>query len=75
MLRDRLAERVPLLRVVDAELEGAEGDAAAAGGDVDAAHLDAVHHLVEALAGASPSTRPAGMRTSCRISSVVSTPL
>src|SRR5208282_5624139 len=46
-------ERVPPLRVVDGQLEGAQGDPAAAGGDVDPADLDAVHHLVEALAGAA----------------------
>ena len=46
----RLAERRALLGVRDRELERAGGDAARAGGDVDAADLDAVHHLVEALA-------------------------
>ena len=59
VLGDRLAEGVPLLRVGDAQLEGAQGDPAAAGGDVDPADLDAVHHLVEALAGA-PAEHPAG---------------
>jgi hypothetical protein len=53
VLGDRLAEGVPPLRVVDGQLEGAQGDPAAAGGDVDPADLDAVHHLVEALAGAA----------------------
>ena len=72
---DRLAEGVPLLRVGDAELEGAQGDPAAAGGDVDPADLDAVHHLVEALAGGPPSTRSAGIADVLRTSSVVSTPL
>src|SRR5690606_3831754 len=48
---DGLAERAALLGVADGEFEGAQGDAAAAGGDVDAADLDAVHHLVEAAAG------------------------
>ena len=47
---DLLAERLALLGVADAELEGAQRDATAAGGHVDAAHLDAVHHLVEAAA-------------------------
>ena len=50
VLRDRLAERLALLGVGDAELEGPVGDAARPRRDVDAAHLDAVHHLVEALA-------------------------
>jgi hypothetical protein len=50
VLGDRLAEGGALLGVLDGELEGADRDAAGAGGDVDAADLDAVHHLVEALA-------------------------
>src|SRR6476661_1983869 len=50
VLRDRLAEGLALLGVGDAELEGPVGDAAGTGRDVDAADLDAVHHLVEALA-------------------------
>ena len=51
MLGDLLAERLALLAVRDAQLEGASGQPARAGRDVDPAHLDAVHHLVEALAG------------------------
>ncbi len=42
-----------------AELEGAQRDAAAARGDVDPADLDAVHHLVETLAG-DAAEDPAG---------------
>ena len=49
MLGDRLAERLALLRVAQRELERALGDADAAGGDVDAADLERVHHLREAL--------------------------
>jgi hypothetical protein len=59
MLGDRLAEGVPLLGVADGQLEGAQGDAAAASGHVDPADLDAVHHLVEALAGPA-AEQPAG---------------
>ena len=51
VLGDLLAEGLPLLGVVDAELEGSLGEPARAGGDVDASDLDAVHHLVEATAG------------------------
>ena len=47
VLGDRLAEGLALLAVGDGQLEGAVGDAAGAGRDVDAADLDAVHHLVE----------------------------
>ena len=59
VLDDRLAEGVPDLRVGDAQLKGAEGDSAAAGGDVDPADLDPVHHLVEALAR-GPAENPVG---------------
>ena len=51
VLGDRLAEGLALLGVGDAELEPAPRQPARAGGDVDAADLDAVHHLEEALAG------------------------
>jgi hypothetical protein len=51
VLGDLLAEGLALLGVVDAELEGPHRQPAGPGGDVDAADLDAVHHLVEALAG------------------------
>jgi hypothetical protein len=59
---DALAERLPLLRVPDGELERAQRDPAAARGHVDPADLDAVHHLVEAAPGRPPSTAAAGMR-------------
>jgi hypothetical protein len=49
VLGDRLAERLALLRVAEPELERALGDADAAGGDVDPADLERVHHLREAL--------------------------
>jgi hypothetical protein len=52
VLGDRLAERLPLLRVAQRQLERAAGDADAAGGNVDAADLERVHHLREALAKA-----------------------
>ena len=51
MLRDRLAEGLAVLGVVDRELEGSNRDATGPGGDVDPPHLDAIHHLCEALAG------------------------
>ena len=76
VLGDLLAEGLALLGVGDAELEGPVGDAAAAGRDVDAADLDAVHHLVEALAGlAAEDLVGARSRWPSKISSVVSTPL
>src|SRR4051794_35218137 len=50
MLGDRLAEGLALLAVAQGELEGALGDADAAGGDIDATDLERVHHLHEALA-------------------------
>src|SRR5215211_5719858 len=52
VLGDRLAERLALLRVAQAQLERALRDADAAGGDVDPADLERVHHLGEALAEA-----------------------
>src|SRR5664280_1126933 len=51
VLGDLLAEGLALLGVLDAELEGPQPHPARTRGDVDAADLDAVHHLVEALAG------------------------
>src|SRR3954447_11057305 len=53
VLGDRLAERLALLGVLDRQLEGALGQADAAGGDVDAADLERVHHLREALVEAA----------------------
>src|SRR6185295_7054148 len=50
VLGDRLAEGLALLAVAEGELQGALGDADATGGDVDAADLERVHHLDEALA-------------------------
>src|SRR6476620_4929238 len=50
VLGDRLAEGLALLAVAEGELEGPLGDADAAGGDVDAADLERIHHLHEALA-------------------------
>src|SRR6476469_5160000 len=47
---DLLAEGLALLGVGDAELESPSRDTTSAGSDVDTADLDAVHHLVEALA-------------------------
>src|SRR3954447_20418304 len=47
---DRLAEGLPFLAVAEGELERPPADADAAGGDVDAADLQGVHHLHEALA-------------------------
>ena len=52
VLEDRLTEGLALLGVLDRELERADRDTAAAGGYVDPAYLDAVHHLVETLADA-----------------------
>jgi hypothetical protein len=49
---------------------------AGTGGDVDAADLDAVHHLVEALAGlAAEDLAGSRLVQSSITSSVVSTPL
>ena len=56
MLGDRLAEGPALLGIGHGQLEGADGHAARAGRDVDAANLDPVHHLIEAATAAS---RPA----------------
>src|SRR2546429_89900 len=50
MLGDLLAEGLALLRVAQRQLERALGDPHPAGGDVDAADLERVHHLDEALA-------------------------
>ena len=61
---DGLAERLALLGVGDGELEGPQRDAAAAGGHVDPAHLDPVHHLVEAPAGAAAEDPVAGTERS-----------
>src|SRR6476646_6102382 len=52
VLGDRLAEGLALLAVAEGQLERPLGDADAAGGDVDAADLERVHHLHEALADA-----------------------
>src|SRR6476661_7204028 len=49
---DRLAEGLALLAVAEGQLQGALGDADAAGGDVDATDLERVHHLHEAGADA-----------------------
>src|SRR6476659_3087863 len=49
---DRLAEGLPFLAVAERQLQGALGDSDAAGGDVDPADLERVHHLHEALAEA-----------------------
>src|SRR5205085_14590 len=46
---DRLAERFSLLGVAQRQLQRALGDTYAARGHVDAAHLQGVHHLGEAL--------------------------
>src|SRR4051812_35093422 len=46
---DRLAEGLSFLAVAEGELERALTDPDAAGGDVDAADLEGVHHLHEAL--------------------------
>src|SRR5690606_14666941 len=54
---DRLAEGAALLGVADGQLEGAQGDAAGAGGDVDPADLDAVHHVRETPAGFAAEDR------------------
>src|SRR4051794_20850359 len=50
VLGDRLAERLALLAVAQTELQRALRDPDAAGRDVDAADLQCVHHLAEALA-------------------------
>src|SRR5436190_15000755 len=50
VLGDRLAEGLALLAVAQRQLQGTLGDADAAGGDVDPANLERVHHLHEALA-------------------------
>ena len=50
VLRDRLAERLPLLRVADRLLEGACRDPDCARCDVDAAELDPTHEVAEAFA-------------------------
>src|SRR5919206_37357 len=48
VLGDRAPEGAALLGVAQRELERALRDAHAAGGDVDAPHLERVHHLAEA---------------------------
>ncbi len=62
VLGDRLAEGLALLAVAEGQLERALGDADAAGGDVDAADLERVHHLHEALpdAGLLAAQHPLG---------------
>src|SRR5690606_34723589 len=75
VLRDRLAEGLALLGVADAELEGAQGDAARPGGDVDPPDLDTVHHLKKPLPGSPPRIWSAEIWWSSRIISVVSIPL
>src|SRR5680860_1283298 len=50
VLGDLLAEGLTLLGVGDRELERPQRHTTGAGGDVDAAHLDPVHHLVETFA-------------------------
>lgn len=75
VLRDRLSERLTLLRVRDAQFEGANGDAARARCDVHATHLDTVHHLIEALAGLSPRIWALSIRWPSKTISVVSMPL
>src|SRR5882757_6063749 len=62
MLGDLLAEGFALLAVFERQLERSLGDADAAGGDVDAADLERVHHLREALADAVGATEDAGGR-------------
>ena len=62
VLGDRLAERLALLAVAQRQLERALGDADAAGGDVDPAELERVHHLPEALADAVRRRRGCGRR-------------
>ena len=52
VLRDRLAERLALLRVADGSSNARLRDADAAGGDVDAAELDPAHEVLESLADA-----------------------
>ena len=78
VLGDRLAERLSLLAVAQRQLERALGDADAAGGDVDAAELERVHHLPEALADAVAAAED--VLVACTLkpsktSSVDSTPL
>jgi hypothetical protein len=75
VLGDLLAEGLALLGVGDAQLEGAHRHPAGAGGDVDSADLDAVHHLVEALAGHAAEDLRVVVRWPSKTSSVVSTPL
>ena len=63
VLPDRLAEALALLRVAQRVLEGGPGDAERPGGDLDAADLQALHHLGEAVAlGSPPSSASAGTR-------------
>src|SRR5207342_3862536 len=50
VLRDRLAERLALLRVADRLLEGPHRDPDGTCGDVAAAELDPAHEVLEALA-------------------------
>ena len=49
VLGDRLAEGLALLRVLQRQLERALREPDAAGRDVDAAQVEGVHHLHEAL--------------------------
>ena len=77
VVADRLAEGDALLGVLQGQLEGPHGRAEAAGRDVDAAGLDAGHHLVEALvdAGLAAEHRRGRTRWPSKTSSVDSTPL
>ena len=50
VVRDRLAEGLALLRVLDRLFERGARDAEAAGGDVEPLGFEAGHHLLEALA-------------------------
>src|SRR6185436_5064857 len=57
MLRDRLAEGLARLRVLDRIVERCLGDARAARGDVDAPELETADRTVEALALAADEIR------------------
>ena len=68
MLRDRLAEGLALLRVLDRVFERGPRDAQAAGGDVEPLGFEPGHHLLESLAlAAADQVRARAPRKSWKV--------
>ena len=57
MLGDWLAKRLALLGILNAEFECPTRKSTGAGSDIDAAHLNTIHHLVKASAGCTTEDR------------------